>query len=147
MADRTAAAVTSTSLVVLRYGLALADGTVLVSTFGGTPATFQLGSGQLAEPLERCLEGMQEGDRRVFELAPDGAFGPHVEDLVQRVGRTALPPEIQIARGEVLELQTPEGHPFTARVIAFDADSATLDFNHPLAGRVIRFEVEIVGVL
>ena len=69
-------AVAPDSHVTLHYRLALGDGRTLVSTFGGKPATFQLGQGQLAEPFERCLVGMASGAKGAFDLGADDAFGP-----------------------------------------------------------------------
>lgn len=140
-------AVRPDSHVTLHYRLALADGTTLVSTFGGPPATFQLGQGQLAEPFERCLEGMAFGARGAFELPPDAGFGPRHEHLVMRAPLADIPPGVSTLPGEVLELQSPEGHPLSARIVARDDDSVVLDFNHPLAGRALVFEAEVLGIL
>lgn len=135
------------SHVTLHYRLALADGATLVSTFGGRPATFQLGLGQLAEPFERCLAGMQTGTRGSFDLPPEAAFGPRHEHLVMRAPLSDVPPGVSTLPGEVLELQSPQGQPLSARVISRDADSLVLDFNHPLAGRALVFEAEVLGIL
>jgi FKBP-type peptidyl-prolyl cis-trans isomerase SlpA len=140
-------AVAPDSHVTLHYRLALADGTTLVTTFGGKPATFQLGQGQLAEPFERCLTGMRAGGRGAFELSPDLAFGPRHEHLVMRAPLADIPPGVSSLPGEVLELQSPEGHPLSARIVSRDADSVVLDFNHPLAGRALVFEAEVLGIL
>jgi FKBP-type peptidyl-prolyl cis-trans isomerase SlpA len=141
------AGVAPDSHVTLHYRLALADGTTLVSTFGGKPATFQLGQGQLAEPFERCLAGMQPGARGAFELDGDKAFGPRHEHLVMRAPLADIPPEISTLPGEVLELQSPQGNPLSARVVSRDEESVVLDFNHPLAGRALVFEAEVLGIL
>jgi FKBP-type peptidyl-prolyl cis-trans isomerase SlpA len=135
------------SHVTLHYRLAVADGATLVSTFGGPPATFHLGHGQLAEPFERCLAGMQAGARRAFELAPEHAFGPRHEHLVMRAPLADIPAGVASDPGDVLELRSPEGHPLSARVVSRDGDSVLLDFNHPLAGRALVFEAEVVGIL
>lgn len=135
------------SYVTLHYRLSLDDGTTLVSTFDGNPATFQLGAGQLAEPLERCMIGLSVGERAEFALEPDRAFGPRNDELVQRARRSDMPPGIDLAPGQSIELQLPGGQPLSARVIEADAVGVTLDFNHPLAGRAVRFEVQIIGVL
>jgi FKBP-type peptidyl-prolyl cis-trans isomerase SlpA len=134
------------SFVTLRYRLALADGTEVVSTFGGPPATFQLGAGQLAPPLEERLVGLANGERQRFELPAD-AFGARRPELVQRARRSDVPADVPLVVGGAIELATPDGQPLSARVIAFDADSVTLDFNHPLAGWPLVFEAEVVAVL
>ena len=79
------------SLVTLHYRLATGDDVELVSTFGASPATLQLGSGELAPPLEACIVGLPVGERHVFLLEPEQAFGTHNPQLVQRMPRTELP--------------------------------------------------------
>ncbi len=134
------------SLVTLHYRLATGDDVALVSTFDGTPATLQLGSGELAPMLEACLEGMVVGERQTFLLESEQAFGPHSPDLVQRFSRSDLPDEA-IEPLNMIEFSGPDGMQITGVVRELDADSALIDFNHPLAGRDVRFEVEIVGIL
>ncbi|MCU0804496.1 MAG: FKBP-type peptidyl-prolyl cis-trans isomerase [Burkholderiales bacterium] len=134
------------SFVTLRYRLALADGTEVVSTFGGNPATFQLGAGQLAPPLEERLVGLSAGQRERFDLPAD-ALGAHRPELVQRARRADLPAGTPLVVGGAIDLVGPEGQPLSARVAAFDDVSVTLDFNHPLAGRALVFEAEVIAVL
>jgi FKBP-type peptidyl-prolyl cis-trans isomerase SlpA len=135
------------SLVTLHYRLATADDTPLVSTFDASPATLQLGNGELAPPLEACLDGLPLGERHVFLLEPEQAFGPHNPDLVQRLARADLPRGGEVAVLSMIEFAGPDGARFTGLVRELDAESALLDFNHPLAGKAIRFEVEVVGIL
>ena len=134
------------SYVTLHYRLALADGPDMVNTFDHRPATFQLGAGQLGEPLERCLQELRAGERRTFDLAAD-AFGPRLPNLVRRVRRADIPSSQNVIVGERLDLRGPNGQPFAATVVAADGDDVTLDFNHPLAGRALVFEVAVIGVL
>jgi FKBP-type peptidyl-prolyl cis-trans isomerase SlpA len=135
------------SLVTLHYRLATGDDVALVSTFDGTPATLQLGNGELVPTLEACLEGMALGERQTFLLEPEQAFGPHSPDLVQRISRADLPADGNLEPSAMIEFSGPEGMHITGLVRELDADSALIDFNHPLAGRDVRFEVEIVGIL
>jgi FKBP-type peptidyl-prolyl cis-trans isomerase SlpA len=135
------------SLVTLHYRLAASDDTELVSTFGSTPATVQLGSGELAPMLERCLDGLPVGARQLFVLEPDRAFGPHNPDLVQRIARSELPEGHAVELHRLVEFPAPGGGRFAGLVRELDAESALIDFNHPLAGKTLRFEVEVVGIL
>jgi FKBP-type peptidyl-prolyl cis-trans isomerase SlpA len=135
------------SLITLHYRLATADDIEIVSTFGATPATLQLGSGELAPPLEACLNGLAVGGRHVFTLEPDQAFGPHNPQLLQRLPLKELPAGGTIELQALVEFAAPGGGMFTGMVRELDADSALIDFNHPLAGKTIRFEVEVVGIL
>lgn len=135
------------SLVTLHYRLATEDDTALVGTFDASPATLQLGNGELAPPLEACLEGLAIGEHHVFLLEPEQAFGPHNPDLVQRLARADLPSGGEVALLSMIEFTSPDGGRFTGVVRELDADSALLDFNHPLAGKAVRFEVKVVGIL
>jgi FKBP-type peptidyl-prolyl cis-trans isomerase SlpA len=135
------------SLLTLHYRLALADDTELVSTFGGKPATLQLGSGELAPVLERCLIDLPVGERTVFLLEPEQAFGRHNPRLMQRFVRSELPDGGELRELALVEFATPDGATYTGLVRELTQDEALIDFNHPLAGKAIRFEVEVIGIL
>ena len=133
---------------------ATSAGDDVISTFGGKPATLQLGAGQLAPALEARLLGLSAGAHRVFELAPGEAFGPRNPSLVQRVARTLLEAEsgsldasVDYVPGDVVEFNAPGGGRYAGVFRSIDATDAVFDFNHPLAGQPVRFEVEIVGII
>jgi FKBP-type peptidyl-prolyl cis-trans isomerase SlpA len=132
----------------LRYAQTQED---VVSTFGGKPATLQMGLGQLAEPLEGCLIGLPEGAERRFELAPQQAFGPRNPELIQRLARSVLEQHAQPGEqwhpGDLVEFPRPDGGRFAGVLTQIDDEHAVFDFNHPLAGRALVFEVQILGVL
>jgi FKBP-type peptidyl-prolyl cis-trans isomerase SlpA len=122
----------------------------VVSTFGGRPATLQLGAGQLSPALEERLLGLSVGAHRVFELSPGEAFGPRNPALMQRVSREVLATEgdgTDYSPGDVVEFNAPNGGRYAGVFRSLDNDYAVFDFNHPLAGQAVRFEVEILGIL
>ena len=135
------------SFLTLHYRITLDDGTEAVSTFDLSPATLQMGGGQLSENLERCLLGLQAGDARSWRLAPEDAFGAHNPRLVERISRTALPPEIELKENSLVEFATPDGGGFAGFCREVTDGHALFDFNHPLAGKTITFEVRIIGVM
>jgi FKBP-type peptidyl-prolyl cis-trans isomerase SlpA len=137
------------SHLTLHYRIALAEPphAEVLSTFGGRPATLVLGSGELAPALERCLVGIASGETRIFELEPDEAFGGYREDLLKRMPWDAFPERLKVEAGQVLEFAGPEGTRLAGLVKEAGGEEALVDFNHPLAGRPIRFEVEILAVL
>ena len=141
------ATVQSNSLVTLHYRISLNDETEIISTFGATPATLQLGSGELVPTLEQCVVGLPVGERCVFLLDPDQAFGPHNPQLVRRLARKDLPSPQELKELALIEFKAPNGTGYTGFVRELDAEGALIDFNHPLAGKPIRFEVEVVGIL
>ncbi len=140
------------SFLTLHYRLAGLDGTPIVDTFGGAPATLSLGSGQLAPAIEQRLVGLAEGARQSFELPAGAAFGERNPELLQRVKLALLhqlgEPDASYAVGDVVEFPTPDGQGSYAGVVReVGAESLLFDFNHPLAGQPVRFDVELVGVL
>ena len=135
------------SLITLNYRLAASDDIELISTFGTSPATLQLGSGELAPLLEARLAGLSVGERRTFMLEPEQAYGAHKPQLVRRVPRQELAQDGAIALHTLVEFAAPNGAKFSGLVRELDADSAMVDFNHPLAGKSLTFEVEIIGIL
>lgn len=142
------------SFLTLHYRLSSQGGADFINTFDDKPATMSLGTGQLSQALEQRLLGLEEGCQRSFELASDEAFGPRDPARLQWVRRELLDqlgdPQEKYQLGDVVQFPTPEGHgSFAGSVqqIAPGGDSVLFDFNHPLAGMVLRFEVKLIGVL
>lgn len=141
------ATVAADSLLTLHYCVSTADGEELVSTFDQSPAVIQLNSGELAPPFERCLLGLPSGARRSFTLEADEAFGPRQPELLRRVARHVLPADAALELHGRIAFTAPGGQPLYGIVREIDEEAVLLDFNHPLAGRTLRFEAEIVGIL
>lgn len=151
MSNSIAPVVTEAAYLTLHYRLASTNGDDIISTFHENPATLQLGTGQLAPFLEACLIGLSEGAHQTFDLQPEQAFGPRNPDLLQRVSRAALDQNSDrgedYAIGDLVEFSAPGGGRFAGVLRALDADDAVFDFNHPLAGQPVKFEVKIIGIL
>ena len=146
----TAPTVQADSFLTLHYRLSDEAGIEHVSTFDLSPATIQMGSGQLAAPLEKCLLGLKPNQRHNFRLAPGDAFGEHNPRLVERIARNALPAEInggELKPNSLIEFNAPDGGGFAGFLRELTDTTALFDFNHPLAGQPVRFEVEIIGIL
>jgi len=141
------------SFLTLHYRMSGAQGQVIIDTFNGQPATLSLGQGELSPAIERRLIGLAEGTRTVIDLAPGEAFGERQPEMQQWVARKLLndlgDPHEQYAVGDVVQFPTPDGlGTYAGAVREVRADGAVLfDFNHPLAGQAVRFEVELIGVL
>lgn len=140
------------SFLTLHYRLSGPDGADVVNTFDDKPATLSLGSGQLAPAMEQRLIGLAEGERRRFALEPGEAFGERNPEMLQRVARSLLQqlgaPEDDYAVGDVVQFPTPDGQGAFAGVVRELGDDWLLfDFNHPLAGQAVSFEVQLIGVL
>lgn len=143
--------VTESTFLTLHYRLSTVEGRDIVSTFDENPATLQVGSGQLAPFLESCLIGLPEGAHQTFELTADQAFGPRNPELLQKVSLSTLmensDPDHSYAIGDLVDFAAPGGGQFAGVLLEIGERDALFDFNHPLAGQAVKFEVRIIGVL
>lgn len=151
MPNKPQAIVSEGAFLTLHYRLSALDGQDIVTTFNENPATLQLGGGQLAPFLEACLIGLAEGAHEVFELTPEQAFGPRSPDLVQRVSLATLEKNseegAEYAIGDLVDFAAPGGGRFAGILREKGEQDALFDFNHPLAGQRVKFEVRIIGVM
>lgn len=144
--------VQSGSFLTLHYRLAGPAGDV-INTFDDKPATLSLGAGELSPAMEQRLIGLPEGTRTTFTLAADEAFGDRNPDMQQWVARKLLSelgdPDEQYTLGDVVQFPTPDGlGKYAGVVLEVREDGAVkFDFNHPLAGVPVTFEVQLIGVL
>ena len=140
------------SFLTLHYRLAGPQGDI-INTFHEKPATLSLGSGELTPAMEQRLLGLQEGTRTVMELPAGEAFGDHNPDMQQWVARKLLnelgDPMEKYSAGDVVQFPTPDGlGAYAGTVLQVGEEGAVLfDFNHPLAGQPVTFEVQLIGVL
>ena len=140
------------SFLTLHYRLAGPAGDV-INTFGEKPATLSLGAGELSPAMEQRLIGLEEGVRTTFELPAGEAFGERNADMQQWVARKLMnelgDPYEKYTPGDVVQFPTPDGlGSYAGAVVSVREDGAVLfDFNHPLAGQPVTFEVQIIGVL
>jgi len=147
------------SFLTLHYRLAGPGGNI-INTFGDKPATLTLGSGELSPAVEQRLLGMEEGARATFEIPAGEAFGERNPEMVQWVARKLLrelgDPDEQYRVGDVVQFPTPDGmgsYAGAVQQVGRDgdgdgaADAVLFDFNHPLAGQPVTFEVQLIGVL
>ncbi len=140
------------SFLTLHYRLGGPAGDI-INTSTGKPATLSLGTGELSPAVEACLMDMEEGARATFELPAGAAFGERNPDMQQWLARKVLTdmgdPHEVYATGDVVQFPTPDGQgQFAGVVLAVRDDGAVqFDFNHPLAGQPVTFEVQLIGVL
>jgi FKBP-type peptidyl-prolyl cis-trans isomerase SlpA len=151
MSNAAPAVVTETAYLTLHYRLATADGTDIVTTFAGNPATLMLGQGQLAPFLEARLIGLPEGTHQTFHLSAAEGFGERNPELIQAVSKATLDensvPGADYAVGDLVDFAAPGGGRFAGVLRELRGESAIFDFNHPLAGQSLQFEVKLISVL
>jgi FKBP-type peptidyl-prolyl cis-trans isomerase SlpA len=124
----------------------------VINTFSGKPATLSIGAGALSPAVEQRLLGLEEGAHTTFELAAGEAFGERNPDMQQWVSKKLLhemgETDAQYAVGDVVQFPAPTGQgSFAGAIQKVTNDSVLFDFNHPLAGRAVTFEVQVIGIL
>jgi len=127
--------------VFLNFSVSLEDGSEVDSNFGGDPVDFVIGDGSLLPGFERLLFGMSAGERQMFTVTPENAFGQPNEENVQLIPRGQFDDDSELEIGVVFSFADAAGGELPGMVIAFDDEDVTVDFNHPLSGRTILFDV------
>lgn len=139
------------SFLTLHYRLSGPEGDI-INTFSDKPATLTLGTGELSPAMEDRLIGLEEGTHTTLEIPAGEAFGERNPEMVQWVARKLLR-EMGDANeeyhvGDVVQFPTPDGlSSYAGHVTRLRDDAVQFDFNHPLAGRAVTFEVKVIGVL
>jgi peptidylprolyl isomerase len=132
--------------VKVHYTGSLKDGTVFDSSVKREPLEFTIGQGMVIPGFENGIIGMNVGDKKTISIPPDQAYGEHRDDLVGIVDRTRLPENVNPEIGTVLQARSPEGEMINVTVTAVTEAGVTLDINHPLAGKELVFEVDLIEV-
>lgn len=132
--------------VSVHYRGTLDDGTQFDSSEGGEPIQFTLGAGQVIPGFDRAVQGMEEGETKTFTIPAEEAYGPHRPELIHRVPRHQIPPQVELYPGARLEARDQGGHRMLLTVVEVNETEAVLDANHPLAGHDLTFEVRLVKV-
>jgi FKBP-type peptidyl-prolyl cis-trans isomerase SlpA len=134
------------SEVEMDFTIRLEDGTVAETTEGDEPLSFVMGDGTLVDGLELALYGLQPGDRQSLKIGPENGYGFPDPVNVHPMPRTDFPPDMELNRGMIIEFSTPSGIEVPGMITDVGDQQVTVDFNHPLAGHEISFEVEILSV-
>ena len=130
-------------LVKIHYTGRFPDGTVFDTSEGKEPLEFEAGGSQLIPGVSRAIVGMEEGDKRTVTVPPEEGFGPHRPEMVQEVPREALPEDVSV--GDPLQAQAGE-QTLQVWVTELGEETAVVDGNHPLAGKTLEFDLELVSV-
>ncbi|MDH3994493.1 MAG: peptidylprolyl isomerase [Gammaproteobacteria bacterium] len=127
--------------VYLNFSVSLEDGSEVDSNFGGDPVDFVIGDGSLLPGFERLLFGMEGGERQMFTVLPENAFGQPNDNNLQFLPRDQFDEDVELEIGLVFSFADAGGGELPGMIIEFDESEVTVDFNHPLAGRTILFDV------
>lgn len=132
--------------VSIHYTGTLADGSTFDSSAGRDPLEFTIGSGQIIPGLDQAIPGMAIGDSKTVHVPADQAYGQHNPDARQAVPRADIPVDIPLEPGTQLQMQAPNGQVVPVVVAEVSDTEVMLDANHPLAGKDLTFDVELVAV-
>lgn len=132
--------------VKIHYTGTLDDGSQFDSSAGRDPLEFTVGGGQVIPGFDEAVEGMTVGDKKTVNIQPENAYGPRQEQMIQEVPKSALPPDLTPEVGMGLQAQGPDGKAMQLTVTEVAEESITVDGNHPLAGKALNFDIELVQI-
>lgn len=130
--------------VRVHYTCKLDDDTVFATTRNREPLEFVVGESQIIPGLQEGVIGMKPGETKTFKIGPDKAFGPYHEEMTATLDRSLVPPDLELEIGTSLRVRHADGHESEVRVTALSETTVTIDGNHPLAGKELTMEVELV---
>jgi peptidylprolyl isomerase len=137
--------VTEGKLVKVNYTLTV-DGNVVDSSKEGEPFEFEAGSSQVIPGFDEAIMGMKAGEKKSFQVSPEKGYGQENPKGIQQVPIDKMPSEMKPEVGMTLHATMPDGQVIPARIIEIKEDIIVLNFNHPLAGKTLKFEVEVIDV-
>lgn len=132
--------------VRIHYTGRFTDGEVFDSSADRDPLEFTLGAGHVIPGMDNAVTGMAVGDKKTVQIEPAEGYGDRDERLIQQIPKDALPDDVDPTVGMHLQSQTPDGQMMQLIVTAVDAETFTVDANHPLAGQVLEFDIELIGI-
>ena len=132
--------------VEMHFALSLTDGTIAYSSFHEEPLVFEFGDGTLRPGLELAVLGLKAGDEQTLTLLPEQAYGLHDAALVHELPRSDFPDLVDPTPGQIIAFESPTGEETAGAILAVEGDRLRIDFNHPLAGREVVFQVKILSV-
>ena len=132
--------------ISLHFKLSLEDGSVLDSTFDNSPGVFSFGDGTLPSGIESLIQGMKAGERKHFTVPPEKGFGMPNPNNVQSFARDQFPNIDDLEIGMVISFADANKAELPGVISLIEENQVEVDFNHPLAGRTLGFEVEIISI-
>ena len=112
----------------------------------GSTLDFQVGGGQMIKGFDNALVEMEVGQKKTINIKPEDAYGHRTEDAITAVAKENFPPDFEAKEGEMVQGRTETGQPINALIIEVQEKDIILDMNHPLAGKELNFEIELVEI-
>ena len=132
--------------VKVHYTGSFDDGIVFDSSWEGEPLQFTVGEGTVIRAIELAIVGMSVGETKKVSVPSEDAYGPYRDDLIINLNKSVLPPQIEPIEGLIINLTRPDGGAIQAIIIKTTEESVTIDANHPLAGKDLTFEIDLLEI-
>ncbi len=132
--------------ISVHYTGTFENGEVFDSSKESSPLSFEVGAGQMIQGFDQAVLGMKQGESKKFTLAPEEAYGPRNEELLIDIPNANFPEDLKLEEGMMLQMTNQDGQPVPATVAEINEESVKMDVNHPMAGKTLIFDIEIVEV-
>lgn len=133
--------------IKVRFVARTENGDTAEATEGCEPVEIRVGAGEVVQGFENALIGMASKEKKTFTVPPEQGYGERDERLRRTILRLNFPPDFEPREGDVIAMQTAKGEQLPAMVISADKENVTIDFNHPLAGQTLTYEVEVAEIM
>ena len=145
--EETVAQVKHGDTVKIHYTVKLEDGTIFDTSAKRDPLQFIIGAGQVVSGFEQAIVGMNPSESKTVKVPADKAYGPHREEMVLVVDRNKIPKNLKLELGQELQIPQEDGQKTIVAVTNISESSVTLDANHPLAGKDLTFDIQLIEIL
>ena len=132
--------------VSVHYKGTLEDGSVFDSSEGNEPIEFTIGAHEVIDGFENAIVGMAAGEKKIENIPPDQAYGDREDQLVFHIPRSSMQGSMDVVVGDFVRVTLPDGQAASMQVVGLDEEAVMLDANHPLAGKTLTFELELVSI-
>lgn len=132
--------------ISVHYTGKLENGEIFDSSRDREPLSFEVGSGQMIPGFDKAVQGMKLNEVKEVTISPDEAYGELKPDMVQKITKDQLPADLDVHVGQQLASQLPDGQQIIVTVKDIAENDITIDANHPLAGKTLNFEIEVVQI-
>ncbi len=134
-------------VVKVHYKARTDEQIIFDSSAQANPLQFKIGDEQIIPAFEEAIIGMNAGDSKTINIHSNEAFGPYLNELISTVEKNQLPPNLELEVGQQLQIQQPDGQILLVKVLDMSASTVTFDANHPLAGKDLIFDIQLVEII
>lgn len=133
--------------IKFHYTGRIKDGEIIDSSSGKEPLSVKIGEGQLIVGMEEALLQMRVGEKKIVEITPKKGYGDRSKEYIFEIARSTMPPDLKFEVGQLVDFTQPNGQIAKIPVLKILSDKVVFDANHPLAGKDLVFEIEVIEIL